>query len=1066
MANNQWKSFQSPPSLHSQESSSIFDFSKSMLQQTSSIQGNFRSITGAGANTSGGGSTGGLLGGSGNSGPFAAATESNNNNLANNRFPTIGTFSASNPAGNGGIGSNPLASMNGVGGHNPMSSMNGLSPLSNGPTDNVLNIFNGFGGDLSCGASGGHGLNNHSSGSMNSNTNTSSNSSQYNDPNNQTTRETGIIEKLLHSYGFIQCCERQARLFFHFSQFSGNIEHLKIGDPVEFEMTYDRRTGKPIASTVSKIAPEVVLSEERVTGTVTTETRAEGCTTGDIQGRISYENRGECFFLPYTKDDVEGNVVLRTGDKVSFQIATNPRGNLGASHVRLENPVHPVKYQGVVCSMKENFGFIERADVVKEIFFHFSESKLATEDQLQLGDDVEFNIQTRNGKEVAVNLSLLPRGSVVFEDLTEDIVKGQVLKPLERSLPRHPNTDPLPGRIRYRAPDHSEVEIPFGEKDQRGDFTLKHGDWVQFQVATDRRDSLRRATRISLLHESFVVSGERREQGVVTSVLLGEGYGWVRSAEREPRLLFKLGEVLDRSESEIKVNDEVEFTTVQDNTFAAGGVRGQTQYSAIRLIRLSPGTVQFECITDRNVLGFVTKEASFSWNNRSPSNMSPPGQDKSQESGIIAYNNVEGAFTKSIIYFIKDCCDPKVIPSLGDKVEFNVCQVKSNKQNVAVEIRKLDLVPAASQQQQNQQQQQQQNQQQQQQYNNMPGQQMSSSPPTNSYVNRNNLMNGPTNGNGPNGNIPTTTSGSTTNNGTMSFQSTNGSNAASNGNGAGFGVLAQGFIAALKDGFGFIETDKHDREVFFHFSNFDGEVNSLELGLEVEYTLGSRNSTGGSCLSAENVRPLPKGTIPHQATVSCDAPVFEGIVMRPLRSVNPDQAQYSGLVKEGTPDDEGKEYEFGILSLVHKRDLLQIGDPVQFQVDSNNRAANLVAVRQKYKSTVNAIKGLFGFLNYELEEGKKLFFHTSEVKDGASLGPGDQVEFVLVTNHRTGKSSACNVVKTNENQVRPERLISRLRTTSLEDNGPKMTVTRQPRGPDGSRGFGPALRAKHTPGVL
>jgi len=32
---------------------------------------------------------------------------------------------------------------------------------------------------------------------------------------------------------------------------------LKIGDPVEFEITYDRRTGKPIASTVSKIAPVV-----------------------------------------------------------------------------------------------------------------------------------------------------------------------------------------------------------------------------------------------------------------------------------------------------------------------------------------------------------------------------------------------------------------------------------------------------------------------------------------------------------------------------------------------------------------------------------------------------------------------------------------------------------------------------------------------------------------------------------------------------------------------------------------------------------------------------------------
>jgi cold shock CspA family protein len=124
-----------------------------------------------------------------------------------------------------------------------------------------------------------------------------------------------------HSYGFIQCCDRQARLFFHFSQFNGNIEHLKIGDPVEFEMTYDRRTGKPIASAVTKIAPEVVLSEERVLGVVTTELAQPP----DSQGRISYENRGECFFLPYCKDDVEGNVSLRSGDKVSFQIATNQR---------------------------------------------------------------------------------------------------------------------------------------------------------------------------------------------------------------------------------------------------------------------------------------------------------------------------------------------------------------------------------------------------------------------------------------------------------------------------------------------------------------------------------------------------------------------------------------------------------------------------------------------------------------------------------------------------------------------------------------------------------------------
>lgn len=68
------------------------------------------------------------------------------------------------------------------------------------------------------------------------------------------------------------------------------------------------------------------MSEERVTGTVTTEVRSSESSSGtDTTGRISYENRGECFFLPYTKDDVEGNVTLRAGDKVSFQIATNNR---------------------------------------------------------------------------------------------------------------------------------------------------------------------------------------------------------------------------------------------------------------------------------------------------------------------------------------------------------------------------------------------------------------------------------------------------------------------------------------------------------------------------------------------------------------------------------------------------------------------------------------------------------------------------------------------------------------------------------------------------------------------
>ena len=360
-------------------------------------------------------------------------------------------------------------------------------------------------------------------------------------------RETGIIEKLLHSYGFIQCCDRQARLFFHFSQFDGNIEHLKIGDPVEFEMTYDRRTGKPIASAVSKIAPEVVMSEERVMGTVTTEVKVSSPEGSETQGRISYENRGECFFLPFNSTDVEGNVTLASGDKVSFQMATVQRsGNLAAKTIRLENPASPVKYQGVVNSLKDTFGFIERADVVKEIFFHLSEvedgKEIEDNSHIQLGDDVEFIIQTRNGKEVACQLTKLPPGTVVFEDVGLEYFTGQVLKPLDRTG-RYQQTDALPGRVKYRGADRSEVEVPFGEKDQVGDFTLRHGDWIKFIIATDRRDKLKRATKIELLDESFKVSDERREQGIVQA--MKEGFGFLSCVDRSEKMFFHFSECLD-----------------------------------------------------------------------------------------------------------------------------------------------------------------------------------------------------------------------------------------------------------------------------------------------------------------------------------------------------------------------------------------------------------------------------------------------------------------------------------------------------------------------------------------
>ncbi|GAB6030260.1 hypothetical protein CHUAL_005938 [Chamberlinius hualienensis] len=767
-------------------------------------------------------------------------------------------------------------------------------------------------------------------------------------------RETGIIEKLLHSYGFIQCCDRQARLFFHYSQFSGNLDHLKIGDPVEFEMTYDRKTGKPIASGVVKIAPSVisyeVLSEERVVGTVTTEIKsaedAESDNKAKTQGRISYENRGECFFLPYSAEDIDCTNILKMGDKVTFKIATDKRtGNLYARHIQLDNDSQVKRYQGVICSIKDSFGFIERADVVKEIFFHVSEAKDFAD--LELGDDVEFSIQPRCTKEVAVNVTRLPEGTVVFEDVGEEKVKGQIVKSIDRHQTRH-QSDPLPGRISYRR-DGGEHEIQFGDKDQAGEFTLLPKDWVQFNLATDRRDQLHRATNIELLEENFQLSAESREMGIIAAVK--DGFGFIKCQERDTRMFFHFSELLDPS-YEVKLHDEVEFTVVQDPS-------SNERFNAIRVRRLPLGSVKFDYIGKEIYTGTILKEPESHFD-RSPSK----GKDdnnrlKNTELGLIAFKVDEKDET---INFQASGCDPRNFPKVGDKVQFSICENKSKGTETALDVKVV-----------------------------------------------------------------------------------------ARGVQNGFKCTQRGFVAALKDGFGFIEREDHEREIFFHFSVFDGDVDMLELGAEVEYVVSQKNSKiGAEWVRCYNGDPLEEVAVKDE--------VLEGIVVRSIRCFNPDQEEYSGLIRVGSADgDDHESFEFGITSLVDKREFLQKDDPVEFQIGRSNgveRAVNIKAIRKKLQSTVEAIKGQFGFLAYEVEDGKKLFFHMTEVKDGSILQIGDRVEFVLLHNQRNGRYSACSVVKLKSSEPRPDHMVSRFRSTSnTVESGPRLILVRQPKGPDGTQGF-------------
>ncbi|XP_045442798.1 cold shock domain-containing protein E1 isoform X4 [Pipistrellus kuhlii] len=707
-------------------------------------------------------------------------------------------------------------------------------------------------------------------------------------------RETGVIEKLLTSYGFIQCSERQARLFFHCSQYNGNLQDLKVGDDVEFEVSSDRRTGKPIAVKLVKIKQEI-LPEDRMNGQVVCavphnlESKSPAAPGQSPTGSVCYERNGEVFYLTYTPEDVEGNVQLETGDKINFVIDNNKHtGAVSARNIMLLKKKQ-ARCQGVVCAMKEAFGFIERGDVVKEIFFHYSEFKGDLE-ALQPGDDVEFTIKDRNGKEVATDVRLLPQGTVIFEDISFEHFEGTVTKVIPKVTSKNQN-DPLPGRIKVNFV--IPKELPFGDKDTKSKVTLLEGDHVRFNISTDRRDKLERATNIEVLSNTFQFTNEAREMGVIAA--MRDGFGFIKCVDRDARMFFHYSEILDGNQ--LHIADEVEFTVVPE-----------------------------------------------------------------AEDGIIAYDDCGVKLT--IAFQAKDV-DGSTSPQIGDKVEFSISDKQRPGQQVATCVRLL----------------------------------------------------------GRNSNSK----------------------------------RLLGYVATLKDNFGFIETANHDKEIFFHYSEFSGDVDSLELGDMVEYSLSKGK---GNKVSAEKVN---KTHSVNGITEEADPTIYSGKVIRPLRSVDPTQTEYQGMIEimeEG--DMKGEVYPFGIVGMANKGDCLQKGESVKFQLcvlgqNAQTMAYNITPLR---RATVECVKDQFGFINYEVGDSKKLFFHVKEVQDGIELQAGDEVEFSVILNQRTGKCSACNVWRVCEGPKavaapRPDRLVNRLKNITLDDaSAPRLMVLRQPRGPDNSMGFG------------
>ena len=99
--------------------------------------------------------------------------------------------------------------------------------------------------------------------------------------------------------------------------------------------------------------------------------------------------------------------------------------------------------------------------------------------------------------------------------------------------------------------------------------------------------------------------------------------------------------------------------------------------------------------------------------------------------------------------------------------------------------------------------------------------------------------------------------------------------------------LLNGYICALKDSYGFIESEDHATELFFHFSEYEGDTKHLELGDCVMY---AETRKGEKC-SAEKVCRV----LSHVNRDDVLPGIFDGVVTRPLRTMDPDVRRQTTL---------------------------------------------------------------------------------------------------------------------------------------------------------------------------
>lgn len=906
------------------------------------------------------------------------------------------------------------------------------------------------------------------------------------------------------SYGFISCIGRSEQLFFHYSQLQNvSDQDLRIGDELEFKISLDKRSQRHVALQVMALQTGTLeLTSIETDGVVGTVVKAARATQQGFQrapeaestnGRIMYDLDGAQNRVVFGVRDVapvsSTEEAPREKDEVIFSIAEDRlTGKKRAINIQVTKKFVVPTVDGIVCSLKDHFGFIDRADIASEIFFHFSEFQ--DRDGPQVGDEVRFEITERQGKLVAVAVQLLPRGTVSFETILPGDYEGTVFKACKRSK-RNDKGNPS-GTISYNEKDSAEPDgsenksdvndaadvedaeqttangssktttVAFVANDvdsSAGDEQiLGSGDRVAFQLAIDNRTKKKKAVGIKLI-ERYVrpVPDVPLEEGVIGT--LKDGFGFIKCADREARMFFHFSELDGVDERSLRVGDSVQFyvVPVQSTSSNPSAQAKGEKFHAVNIKLMPFGTVIFEIEHEGKFEGVVTKaiqrQQMQGYGSRRSSYGAGAQSDRREEVGMIECISGPGGEKVTVSYKDRDTQDIRTVLQKDDRVQFKIItQRRSN----SASAKDIELIERPEKEREIQ-----------------------------------------------------------------SFGSLDDVKVC-------YGILT---TLKVKEGFGFIESLEGQKETFFHNSEITGcTFNSLRHGTLVSFVESIRNgrTSGTRVVKLEPQERIDilkisdtnlVGTITKAAfndpttyengSIDYGAPdlELEGSNNKKVDHVSADVEEGQSMEQihaqidesEATISSKLSTIYYGFGGLRDLRDQAQVGDTVEFKIativatgevramDINvpggsrrNRQSEKIISSERFSASVGSVKGQYGFLDFQAldTDADTLFFHVNDVAGRESLSCGDQVEFSISMNTRRQQPQAIDIkilMRTPSkgsqgsqqeftSTQRPARMLMKLEASGSSD-APKFGMIRAPLGPDGTRGFGAGRgRALNTEG--